>query len=98
MSGLIVILLMIHLAAARSLPRKQTMEVPAGSRNTNTESEVDQLQTELANLSIPSYLKDLYINLTYPNGEARPASNHENIKVNTIQSYKNQVKSELMHN
>ena len=83
----------MYLAAARSLPSKQIMETRANSGNINTDSEVAQLQTELANLSIPSYLKDLYINLTFPNGVARPSSNPEDIKVNTIQSYKNQAKS-----
>ena len=83
----------MYLAAARSLPSKQIMETRANSGNINTDSEVAQLQTELANLSIPSYLKDLYINLTFPNGVARSSSNPEDIKVNTIQSYKNQAKS-----
>ena len=81
---------MVYFAAVRSLPSKQLMDI-GGS--INTDSEVAQLKTELANLSIPSYLKDLYINLTYPNGVARPSSSNQEIKVNTIQSYKNQAKS-----
>ena len=96
MNSLIVIvdvLLMAYFAAARSLPSKQLMDM---GENINIDSEVAQLQTELANLSIPSYLKDLYINLTYPNGVARPSSNHEEIKINTIQSYKNQAKSKSL--
>ena len=89
------LLLMMHLAAARSLPSQQIMEmtnIETNSGNINTDSAADY-QTELESLSIPSYLKDLYTNLTYPNGVSRTSSNPEEIKVNTIQSYKNQVKS-----
>lgn len=89
------LLLMMHLAAARSLPSQQMMEmtnIETNSGNVNTDSAADY-QTELESLSIPSYLKDLYTNLTYPNGVSRISSNPEEIKVNTIQSYKNQVKS-----
>ena len=99
MSGLIVILdvlLMICLVAARSVPSRQMMtDIGANSGSINTDSEVAELKSKLANLSIPSYMKDLYINLTYPNGVARPSSNSEDIKVNTVQSYKNQAKSKL---
>ena len=102
MSGLILILdllLMMNLAATRSVPSRQMMEqtdIGANSGDINTDSEVAQLQTELANLPIPGYLKDLYINLTYPNGVARPSSNHGDIKINTIQSYKNQAESKQL--
>ena len=92
---------MMHLAAARSLPSIEQMieegwtmtRREASSANLDTISEVTQLQTDLAELSIPGYLKDMYINLTFPNGIARPSSNPKEIKVNTIQSYKNQAKS-----
>ena len=101
------LLMMIYLAAARSLPSKQQMmeenwmvttrreanSQSFSNHDDKTVSEIDQLQTEIANLSIPSYLKDLYINLTYPNGVAHPSSNNNEIKVNTIQSYRNKVKS-----
>lgn len=46
------------------------------------------IQTDLANLSIPSYLKDLYINLTYFN-----ETYLLNEKINTIRSYENQAPS-----
>ena len=100
------LLLVTYLAAVHSLPIKQKVmgenqmvtrrEANSGSssnHNDNIISEVTQLQTNLANLSIPGYLKALYINLTYPNGVARPSSNHGDIKINTIQSYKNQAGS-----
>ena len=89
--------MMMHLAAARSLPSIEQMTGETHreelSPNLDTISEVAQLQTELAELFIPSYLKDMYINLTFPNGVAHPSSNPEETKVNTIQSYKNQAKS-----
>ena len=88
---------MMHLVAAHSLPRSEQMIEDWMMTHRETESatisEVTQLQTELAELSIPNYLKDMYINLTFPNGVARSSSNLEEIKANTIQSYKNQAKS-----
>ena len=102
-----LLLKMMYLAGARSLPsmqrtgeswqmtrREVNSESPA---DVKTVSEATQFQTELANLSIPSYLKDIYMNLTYPNGVARPSSNHEEMKANTIQSYINQAKSKLFY-
>lgn len=95
----LLLMMAMHQAGAHSLP-----SIPQGegnrkmtSREANSESpasinEVNQLESELANLSIPSYLKDLYLNLTYPSGVSR-TSNHEETVVNTIQSYKNQAKS-----
>lgn len=102
--------LMMPLATAHSLPpRKQQMlgekqtvirreassSDLSSSNDDNTASELAQLKTELANLSIPGYLKELYINLTYPDGVLSSLSNDEEIKVNTIQSYKSKAKSKL---
>ena len=86
------ILLIMHQAAARSLPKKrETM----GETWTATHSEVNSDASELANLSMPSYLKDLYINLTYPNGVLHLSSIPKDVKINTIQSYNNKAKSKL---
>ena len=102
------LLLMMHLAASHSLPRNQRVLVEnqtvirreASNSNSSIRnddspvSELTLLKTELANLSIPSYLKELYINLTFPN--RMPSSLHnEEINFNTIQSYKNKAKSKL---
>lgn len=103
---LLMIIMMIMKAKARSVAdmmksggenqRMTRREInPESSANISPISEVTQLQTELANLSIPSYLKELYINLTYHNGAAHASPNHEEIRVNTIQSYANQAKSKL---
>lgn len=103
---IINLLLVMHLVAARSLSGRQNLMGEDSSmtrREANSDlssnydknmtSEIAQLKTELFNLSIPGYLKEMYINLTYPNGIARPQSNYEDTKFNTIQSYKNQAKS-----
>ena len=97
------LLLVTYLATARSLPLKQKMtgenrmvtrrEANSGSSSNYNENTILELQINLANLSIPSYLKALYINLTSPNGVARPSSNQGDIKINTIQSYKNKAES-----
>lgn len=100
-SAMILNLLMVtHLAAARSLPKMMRenwmitrREANSGSSSYYNDDTISELQTTLANLSIPSYLKVLYINLTYPNGVAHPLSNQGEIKINTIQSYKNKAES-----
>ena len=102
-------MVIIHLAGARSLPtveliarenQKMTRREanPESSTGISTVSEVTQLQRELDSLSIPSYLKDMYINLTYPDGAARPSHDEEETEANTIQSYMNQAKSEICRN
>lgn len=86
---LLNVLLIIHQATARSLPKnRETM----GETWTATHSEINDV-SELANLSIPSYLKDLYINLTYPNGAVHPSLNPKGVKINTIQSFKTKAES-----
>ena len=110
-SNLVMILnLLLMMATAHSLPpRKQQMlgekqtvirrEASSldlsSNMNENMVSKLAHLKTELANLSIPSYLKELYINLTYPDGVLSSLSNDEVIKVNTVQSYKSKAKSKL---
>ena len=103
------LLLMMHLATSGSLPRKQRMLVEnqtvirreasnsnSSIKNDNSPvSEFTRLKTELANLSIPSYLKELYINLTFPNGMPSSLLHNEEINFNTIQSYNNKAKSKL---
>ena len=103
------LLLMMHLATSGSLPRKQRMLVEnqtvirreasnsnSSIKNDNSPvSEFTRLKTELANLSIPSYLKELYINLTFPIVMPSSLLHNEEINFNTIQSYNNKAKSKL---
>ena len=55
------------------------------SSDFSTPLDIAHLQTELASLSIHSYFKELYINLTNP-------VESSNTKARAIYSYKNQVK------
>ena len=52
--------------------------------------QVDEFIAELANLSIPHYLKDLYRNFTYSDGQIGGGR-----RANTIRSYGNTAKSEF---
>lgn len=95
-----VLLLMMYLVAVYSLPAMQQRtrkQWKMTRREVNMESSANfnatPIDQQLANLSIPGYLKELYINLTYPNGAAR--LNYEHTKINTVQTYKNQGKSML---
>ena len=56
----------------------------------STNDKVEDFITELANLSIPHYLKDIYLNFSYSNGDVGQGT-----KANTIRSYENTAKSEL---
>jgi len=98
----VVLLLMMSLVTARSLSNKpDVMEknLMVTRREVNSTDQLGvmapnltDIQTDLANLSIPSYLRDLYINLTYFNG-TYPLNNK---KVNTIRSYENQAPSKCL--
>lgn len=97
-----VLLLMAGLATARSLANSQNVmgkKLIVTRREAESEDQMDDmttnftlLQDELANLSIPSYLSDLYINLTYLDEEN--LLNH--IKINTVRTYQNQAESKCM--
>lgn len=92
------IIFMLLLAAAYSMPTNKQQRTGIAhkegtdlesSLNFTTTSESGHLQTELDNLSIHSYLKELYINLTYSN---QLLLNNEQMEVSTVQSYENQAK------
>ena len=93
------ILLMLLLAAAYSMPTNEQQRTGENKvthkEATDLESslnfstlEVARLSTELAGLSIHSYLKELYSNLTYSD---RLLLSNEEMEVSTVQSYKNQL-------
>ena len=90
------LLLMTHAAVAHSLPTEQPMmgdNIIVTRREADSsdykDDTVSQFQAELANLSISSHLKDLYIHFD-STGVA------EDTKVNTIESYRNEAKSKLI--
>lgn len=75
--------------AERELTREANSDLSA-DEVTSTNPQVDDFIAELANLSIPHYLKDLYLNFTYSDGKIGGG-----MKANTIRSYENTAKSEL---
>ena len=46
---------------------------------------------ELANVSLPSYLKNLYTNFHFPSEPANTIKDQKMIKANTIRSFENQA-------
>lgn len=74
----------------RMAERKVTREANPAKETASKNPQVDEFVAELANLSIPHYLKDLYLNFTYSNGQIG-----EGMKANTIRSYANTAKSEF---
>ena len=99
---IIILSMLLCYAAARSLPITGSQrptggksglaerDVDSTSQTDNANVMVDNFMAEIANLSMPGYLKDLFINLTHSN-EIDDLS--EDAKVNTIRSYENQAKS-----
>ena len=93
-------------ATARSIPitaSKTTVQTPARREANPADGSLSGAQDgpevvkdiakelALANLSIPSYLKDLFINFTYPDGLGK----NDKMAINTIRSYENTASSEL---
>ena len=103
MNSLIAVLLsMAGLATAHSLASNQNVmgkKLMVTRREAESQGQMDVmttnftlLQDELANLSIPSYLSNLYINLTYLGEEH--LLNHK--KINTVRTYQNQAESKYI--
>ena len=86
------LLLLVGLATARSLPNKQnTMEkkLMVTRREAQSEGQMDamasnltELQADLVNISIPSYVKNLFI-FGFPSDS----------KINTVRAYENRAES-----
>ena len=98
-ASIVCLLILIILAApstARSLPNRRRMAEREVTREANLDNSADEIAsknpkvenfiTELANLSIPHYLKDIYLNFSSSDGD---------VGANTIRSYENTAKSEL---
>jgi len=97
-SVVITLLLMIGSATARSLSSKQNAMIKklkvtrreAQSKGQN-DAVISKLQADIASMSIPSYLKDLYINLTL--GGDILSDN----RINTVRTYKDQANCKDIH-
>lgn len=103
-----ILLTVISFAATRSLPnnhvtggdlhttgknwRLTQREADSASQTDNVDPMVNKFTAEISNLSIPDYLKHLFINLTY---SKEMVDLSESTTVNTIRSYENQAKSKL---
>ena len=99
-ASIVCLLILIILAApstARSLPNRWRVAEREGTREANLDNSADEIAsklnakvenfiTELANLSFPHYLKDIYLNFSSSDGD---------VGANTIRSYENTAKSEL---
>ena len=95
LNSLAIVLSMLLLPVAYSVPTNKLLrtgdikEVNSGLSSSSDVSSVPQLQTEFPSVSIHSYLKELYKNLTNPD---QSLSSIEEMEVSTIRSYKNQAK------
>ena len=61
----------------------------------NSLGKKSKLAQELSNTSLPSFLKNLYLNSSYLRGLSHSPEGHK-IITQTIRSYKNQAKSKLL--
>ena len=92
------LLLMICLGMGHSLPTRQEATeddviVTRREADYNYRDNTDfQLQAELANISMSSHLKDLYLDFGFANGVVGQSSNLENNEIDTIKSYKNEAR------
>ena len=97
---IVLVIILSDSSKARFLPNRRMAErevtTEASSSNSANEiaaskrPQVEEFIAELANLSIPHHLKDLYINFTYSDGKIEGDT-----RANTIRSYGNTAKSEF---
>ena len=95
---LLVLIVLGDSSTARYLPNRRGRKQREVTREANLDisaadtasknPRVDNFITELANLSIPHYLKDIYLNFSSSSGEL-------GMKANTIRSFENTAKSKL---
>ena len=79
---------------------QQPVKVTRQNVNTDTENIDDSLKEnefahELANASLPSYLKDLYVKFSFPGGSANTLKDEKMNAANTIRSFENQATGKL---
>ena len=103
---LIVLLLTISNFTVHSVPIRHMVEeqqpVQVTRREVNIDSEniadsnkENKFAHELANASLPSYLKDLYVNFSFPSGSAHTLKDQKMNAANTIRSFENQATGKL---
>jgi len=103
---LIVLLLTISHFTVYSVPIRDMVEekqpVKVNRRDEKQDSEYiheslkeSKFARELANVSLPSYLKDLYVNFNFPSGPANAIKDQKMIKANTIRSFENKAIGKL---
>ena len=104
---LIVLLLTISHFIVHSVPIRHMVEEQQPVKVTrrelnNIDSEKiadsnneNEFAHELANASLPSYLKDLYVNFSFPSGSAHTLKDQKMNAANTIRSFENRAAGKL---
>ena len=99
---LIVLLLTISHFTVHSVPIRDMVEEQQPVKVTKKDGKQDseyihdsliesKFAHELVNVSLPSYLKNLYINFHFPSGPVNTMKDQKMIKANTIRSFENQA-------
>jgi len=72
---------------------QQSVKVTRTEANPDSENIHDNIEfaCELTNATLPSYLKDLYVNFNFPSGPVHVLKDQKMTKANTIRSYENKV-------
>ena len=103
---LIVLLLTISHFTVHSVPIRDMVEEQQPVKVTKKDGKQDseyihdsliesKFAHELVNVSLPSYLKNLYINFHFPSGPVNTMKDQKMIKANTIRSFENQAIGKL---
>ena len=61
------------------------------SENIDDSLEMNKFAHELTNTTLPSYLKDLFVNFNFPSEPVHTLKGHKMTKANTIRSFGNQA-------
>ena len=99
---LIVLLLTISHFTVHSVPIRDMVEeqqpvkvtrreASAASKPLNNNLKGNEFARELDSVSLPSYLKDLYVNYNFPSEAVNAVKNQKMAEANTIRSFENQA-------
>jgi len=103
---IIVLLLTISHFTVHSVPirdmveEQQSVKVTRREANTITQDslKMNDFARELTKVSLPSYLKELYINCSLSGGSINVVKYGKMVKADTIWSFKNQARGEFIGN
>ena len=80
-----------HLVEEQQPVKVTRREANSDSENIDDNFKMSEFASELTNATLPSYLKDLFVNFYFPSEPAHTLKDQKMTKANTIRSFENQA-------